>query len=54
MKDRQQMSEKELIEIQEKLSEVQDKAYKIRRQYDWNPPDELKQELLMALQNIIE
>jgi len=30
------------------------KAQEIREKYGWNPSDELKQELLMALQDIIK
>ena len=51
---KRKIRQEDLEKINIKLQAVKDKAFGMREKYNWNPPDELKQELLAALQNIIE
>ncbi len=51
---RKVIPQEQMEEFDRKLQTVKDKASEVKKVHGWNPPDEIRQELLAALKSIIE
>jgi len=51
---RKAIPQEQIEKLDKKLQAVKDKANEVKKIHGWNPPDEIKQELLTAFKSIIE
>lgn len=48
------ISDAEFERMQTALKQVEDKSREVAKQYNWNPPEDLRQELIKALGSIVD